>query len=275
MTQGIPYTGPEVDIWSLGVILYFMLVGELPFNGSNINELYDAIASGLYEKSPKIKESADDLLSKMLCVNPRQRIVMADLKKHPWVNAGNLPSIDTYIGLRPSSLKVLDDQVLEEVKDLGYDRRDYYEAFSRPAEKSPVKSLYHLHKEWLERKAIKGSLAANTRPQLTLKIGTPGSSIPSPAESMPPTSTTLAESPLYMLTTPLDAFNNMSQEIADKAPGTTSSTPTTPTQKSSSFKSKVKDWFSWNHSNNNADQKNKKAKTVGPTPSPSREAISH
>ena len=48
MIQGIRYVGPEVDVWSMGVILYAMLSGRLPFDAPVMSELYEKIAKGRY-----------------------------------------------------------------------------------------------------------------------------------------------------------------------------------------------------------------------------------
>lgn len=48
MIQGIRYVGPEVDIWSMGVILFALLSGRLPFDAATMNELYEKIAKGKY-----------------------------------------------------------------------------------------------------------------------------------------------------------------------------------------------------------------------------------
>lgn len=151
MTQGVEYVGPEVDIWSMGVILYMMLTGELPFMGSNIGELYDAIAKGQYKIPNGMDEFAVDLLSRMLCVNPKHRICMDAIKEHPWVKIGYKYQIRNFVPERPSLLSILDDQVMIELNPLGYSRNDYIIAF-RQSGKSPVKSLYHLHNEWIQRK---------------------------------------------------------------------------------------------------------------------------
>jgi serine/threonine protein kinase len=49
LIEGKKYSGPEVDIWSLGINIYAMVVGDLPFADSNISALYESIMKGVYE----------------------------------------------------------------------------------------------------------------------------------------------------------------------------------------------------------------------------------
>lgn len=87
--QGGVYTH-QCDVWSIGVILYVLLSGYLPFYGDTQEELFDKILSGTYSFSHKcwddISPEAKDLLAKMLTVNVSQRITVDGCLNHAWLN---------------------------------------------------------------------------------------------------------------------------------------------------------------------------------------------
>ena len=77
-----PYDGKAADIWSLGVLFYTMLTGTRPFEDRAVKNLLQKIKNAEYEM-PKVQEEIQDMLRRMLTVEPSQRITIQELKKHP------------------------------------------------------------------------------------------------------------------------------------------------------------------------------------------------
>ncbi|KAF1386959.1 hypothetical protein PFLUV_G00100270 [Perca fluviatilis] len=87
IVNGRPYHGPEVDSWALGVLLYTLVYGTMPFDGGDHKNLIRQISNGDY-KEPTQSSDARGLIRWMLMVNPERRATVEDIANHWWVNWG-------------------------------------------------------------------------------------------------------------------------------------------------------------------------------------------
>ncbi|KER31510.1 hypothetical protein T265_02282 [Opisthorchis viverrini] len=85
---GRKYEGPEVDVWSLGVILYTLVSGTLPFDGKNLKELRERVLRGTYRVPFYMTHECETLLKKMLVLNPAKRLPLSEVMRDPWLNNG-------------------------------------------------------------------------------------------------------------------------------------------------------------------------------------------
>jgi serine/threonine protein kinase len=100
--------GTKADLWSVGVLLFEMLSGRKPFEGSVTKSVLYAILDGRYSMHTpewaRISDEAKDLVAKLVCIDVDRRLSATEALQHPWiVNEGRLDPIENSI--RNSSLK--------------------------------------------------------------------------------------------------------------------------------------------------------------------------
>ena len=119
---GSLYSGPEVDSWSAGVILYALLCGSLPFDDENIRALFRKIKGGIYTIPSHVSPGARDLLTKMLIVDPLKRMTIPEVMQHSWYKQ-HLP---LYLSLSAeqqiAQTQALDEQIVAKVVAMGFSR---------------------------------------------------------------------------------------------------------------------------------------------------------
>ncbi|KAL4285039.1 hypothetical protein GQ457_16G006470 [Hibiscus cannabinus] len=90
--------GPEVDVWSAGVILYILLCGVPPFWAETEQGVAQAIIRSVIDFKrdpwPKVSDNAKDLVRKMLNPDPKLRLTAQEVLEHPWIlNAKKAPNV--------------------------------------------------------------------------------------------------------------------------------------------------------------------------------------
>ncbi|KAF8250426.1 Pkinase-domain-containing protein, partial [Wilcoxina mikolae CBS 423.85] len=118
------YDARKTDVWSLGCVLYTCLAGHLPFEGETQEDLLQAVRHGVFKIHRHFSEQAIDLLKKMMCVNPRKRVRLSQIFKHPLVKKYEPRSRDGTRGrasdINPGPLNMYDvvDPVITSANDV-------------------------------------------------------------------------------------------------------------------------------------------------------------
>ena len=141
--SGRLYAGPEVDVWSCGVILYALLCGSLPFDDENIPNLFKKIKGGIYTLPSHLSPGARDLIPRMLLVDPLKRITIPEIRQHPWFTV-HLPRYLAVMQADPvAAATQVDDEIIREVEKLGF-QRDFVVESLRLRQQNKATVAYHL-----------------------------------------------------------------------------------------------------------------------------------
>ncbi|VAH95129.1 unnamed protein product [Triticum turgidum subsp. durum] len=94
--QGSAYHGRSSDTWAVGVTLYCMITGRYPFLGETLQETYDKIVNDPADIPSNVSPQLVDLLERLLCKDPGDRITLEAAAAHPWV-AGDEGPVPEYM----------------------------------------------------------------------------------------------------------------------------------------------------------------------------------
>ena len=141
MLRGEKYNGVYSDIWSCGIILYTMLVGNLPCAESKEDLIYENIMTHNYYFPENISDDAIDLIENMLKVDPSERYDFEQIKSHPWFNLVE-PKLKPGIVYGIHKIPV-DENILNKVETFGYDKNKVLKSIENYSYDSNC-SIYYL-----------------------------------------------------------------------------------------------------------------------------------
>ncbi|ODV68570.1 Pkinase-domain-containing protein [Hyphopichia burtonii NRRL Y-1933] len=116
-----PYIGPEVDVWSFGVVLYVLVCGKVPFDDQEVAVLHEKIKRGDVEYPSFLTKECISILSRMLVVDPTKRATLYEIMQHPWLNKGYDFTVSNYVPKRIPLALPLDPEIIKTIAsfDLG------------------------------------------------------------------------------------------------------------------------------------------------------------
>uniref|UniRef100_A0A8C5HN80 non-specific serine/threonine protein kinase n=1 Tax=Gouania willdenowi TaxID=441366 RepID=A0A8C5HN80_GOUWI len=127
--QGKKYDGPEVDVWSLGVILYTLVSGSLPFDGQNLKELREHVLRGKYRIPFYMSTDCENLIKRFLVLNPAKRGTLEQIMKDRWINAGF--EEDELKPYTEPELDITDQKRIDVMVGMGYNLDEIQESLAK------------------------------------------------------------------------------------------------------------------------------------------------
>lgn len=90
--QNENYVGPSVDLWAMGVLLYFTVTASLPFKGDTVSLVKRKILAGQYNVPKYLSKECIDLIGGLLQLDPNKRLSTAQIKSCTWLKDTKFPA---------------------------------------------------------------------------------------------------------------------------------------------------------------------------------------
>lgn len=143
LLQARQYTGPEVDIWSFGIVLYVLVCGKVPFDDQSMPQLHAKIKKGVVDYPTWLSPGESrllpsiciitltypleckNLISRMLVTDPKSRAGLGEILNHPWITKGFNAAPENYLPHREPLQLPLDPKILEKMTGFDFGPTDF------------------------------------------------------------------------------------------------------------------------------------------------------
>lgn len=162
--MGKQYTGPEVDVWSIGINTYAFLTSTIPFYSDNMKSLLRQMVENEYDMDPLWSVECRNFIQRTIVTNASHRATMNELAMHPWLLGercfvARSPGSTSLTG---SCESMIDNEVIGKMEQLGFSRNNSlqsikshqhdhlhatYELFRTTPNNSPASGLEVHHKQ--------------------------------------------------------------------------------------------------------------------------------
>ena len=129
-------------MWSCGVIIYAMVCGFLPFGDPKTNNLYQKILNAEYSIPEFVSEPCQDLIRKILCTNPEERLTIDQIRAHPWyLQAKVREHKGIYVSKNPIPI---DEEILNQVLEIEKCSLDQAKKYILTNRHNSITTIYYL-----------------------------------------------------------------------------------------------------------------------------------
>ncbi|KAG7176678.1 Serine/threonine-protein kinase NIM1-like [Homarus americanus] len=184
------YVGPAVDIWALGVLLFFVLTADMPFKANTVAGLKRHILAGAFITPEHVSPAASDLIARLLVQDPNERPGTDTIAVHTWLStAPAQPTpLPTYVLAPTFSTEDSSDVEIEAVSTLqkwGISQQSLEDGLSLGA-RSPSLATYRILLHRLMTQPNSPSKSSNNNSTDTITSSKPASSASTPSKDSSP-----------------------------------------------------------------------------------------
>lgn len=163
--QDKQYVGAKVDIWALGILLYFMLVAKTPFTGDTIPVLQKCILKGQFTFPKYLSTDSKGLIQGLLTQNPDERCTIDEIVNSAWMGDAIVGCDDSGLGSSESTLQkgaeTLHEQLQQKLTELGVPYGDL-DTLQQDVPRDSISGTYRIILHQLQRSQLERTAVSNS-----------------------------------------------------------------------------------------------------------------